>query len=1141
MWFGTFDGLNRYDGYEFRVFKHNLEDQNSLSANVIQVIFEDQDGMLWLGTIGGGVNRYDPETERFTRYQYDLENPNSLGSDTIFAIYQDQDGNLWIGTAGGGLNRYDPQIDGFVRYQHDPDNSQSLSHNIVRAIFEDSEGEMWIGTDGGGLNRFDRQSEVFTAYRHNPDDPNSLAHDSVTAVYQDNEGVFWLGTWGGGLDRLEFEKEGREAARFSHYRNDPEDFSSLSHDSILSLYEDSSGGLWIGTLGGGLNRFDRRTEQFSRYQTNPDDPYSLNHNSVISMVGDPTGLLWLGTSGGGVNVLDLESKAFRHYYSIPGDPNTLNSNDVMGIYEDPEGVLWIGTGSGGLNKFDSQAKQVSYYQYDPDNPSSMTDNMVREIVQDAQGVLWLPTRQGLNSFDPITGEVTTYQHVPDNPSSLLDNNVMTVYKAEDGVIWVGTWSGLNRLDPFIGEMHAYSQNPELAGILSGVTVTSIDEDPTGVLWMGTFGSGLIRFDTQAEQLTQYKHNDADLDSLADNTVWEVFLDRAGILWIGTAVGLDRFDGAEGFTHYNEKDGLPSAGVMSILEDDLPSDGGGSNLWISTSKGLTRLSPNSGAVRNFDVSDGLQGDDFVWSSAFKNQRGELFFGGTNGLTAFDPSQIVDNPHVPPMVITGFQLANKPVEIGEESILKSSIMETDELTLSYEDRVISFEFAALNYRAPQKNRYRYMLQGFDETWTEVGSDRRYVTYTNLDSGEYLFRVLGSNNDGVWNEEGVSIDITITPPWWGTTWFRVVAVILLVGLVASTFLLQRRNARARELRLEALVEKRTRELSFAQVQFQTLFESSPLGIGFATVDGEILSANAAMAEIFGYSEEEFLQTNVADFFQTSEQREEVLRRLETEETIQITPLQLQRKDGTLFFATLTESKLALSDREVILGVVNDITDRIRAEDADKAEAERAAISVERDRIARELHDSVTQSIYTTSLMAEALPEVWETHPEEARQSLKEIRRINQGALAEMRNLLLELRPETIGDLSLGDLLRQLTDALSARSNLPIVTSTMGECNVPTEVQVSFYRITQEALNNIIKHANATKAWVNLRCSAGEVILRIHDNGRGFDAQVEAPHNLGLKIMRERAKDIEAELIISSQLEQGTEVEVRWRVSEV
>jgi PAS domain S-box-containing protein len=1141
LWFGTQDGLNRYDGYDFRVFRHQPENDNSLSANFVLEIFEDHDGNIWLGT-RGGLNRYDPKTERFTRYRHDPEDPESLSSDNVYAIFEDQDGNIWVGTTNG-LDRLEPQIDGFVHNKHDPDDPTSLSHNAVRTIIEDTEGNMWIGTDGGGLNRFDRKKETFFAYRHNPGDPNTLGHDSIIKMLQDDEGVFWLATFGGGLDRLEIDHE--DKANFTHYRNDPDDLSSLSENNLYAIDEDESGGLWIGTLGGGLNRFDRRTEQFKRFQHNPSDPYSLNHDTVLSLAADPTGLLWVGTAGGGVNVLDLEAKAFKHVYAIPGDPNSLNNNDVMGIYQDPDGVLWIGTGSGGLNKFDRQTNEVSFFQPDPNDPDSISGNMVREIAPDADGMLWLASWQGLNRFDPRTGEATVYLHDPDDPDSLLHNSIYTVRQVEDGSVLIGTSNGVNHLDPLTGEISTYHHNQEINNILSNTRpVLSIEEDGQGTLWIGTGGGGLIEFNPQEERITQYQHNPNDPGSLVDNTIWNIFLDHAGRLWIGTSIGLDRFDSETGeFIHYNEKDGFPPGGVASILEDDLPAESGGPNLWVSSSAGLTRFNPETGTIRNFDATAGLQGNAFNWSSAFKNENGELFFGGTNGLTSFFPAQIDDNTNVPPVVITNLELDNQPVEITEDGILSQAVAFTDQLVLPHDARVISFEFAALSYRAPEKNRYRYKLEGFDEGWTEVAADRRLITYTNLDPGDYTFRVLGSNNDGEWNEEGASIDITITPPWWGTTWFRGTAVILIVALVAGGFLWQRRVEKRRQENLETQVTDRTHELQEAQTQIQTLIDNAPVGISVSNLDGDFLLTNPRLAEITGYSETELKQINVISLYQDPAQRHDLLDQLETEQTVQDFGLQLKRKDGSIFLASVNLSLITRGDQDVILAMIEDVTKQVEAEETIRevqaSEAKTKAVSEERERLARELHDSVTQALYSTSLMAEALPDIWESHREEALQSLEEIRQINRVALADMRTLLLELRPAAIAERPLGDLLRSLAEALSARADLPIVTSTVGECQMPSQVQAAFYRIAQEALNNTVKHARASQVWVNLTCAQDKVTMNIRDDGRGFDAQDRAPHQLGLDIMRERAQEINAELITTSQPDQGTQVQVIWNAS--
>ena len=388
-------------------------------------------------------------------------------------------------------------------------------------------------------------------------------------------------------------------------------------------------------------------------------------------------------------------------------------------------------------------------------------------------------------------------------------------------------------------------------------------------------------------------------------------------------------------------------------------------------------------------------------------------------------------------------------------------------------------------------------------------------------------------------VDSSIIISPRWWETWWLYGGIFVLVITAFAAFFVWQYRRLKDREKHLDLELSKRTQELSYIQSQMNILFHNSPLGIGLASLDGKIMSANPAMASLFGYSDEELKQAYVQDFFVTEDQRLELLQRLETEKTIQVNQLQLQRKDGSKFYVNLTESRITWGSEEVLLGVVQDITSVVRAEQVLKTEAERKAVAEERKRLSRELHDSVTQSLYTTGLILEALPEVWESHPEEARESFYEIQRINRGALAEMRTLLLELRPETITDRSLVDLLRQLTEAVSARADLPIVTSTVGDCYVPTEVRVALYRIAQESLNNIVKHAQASKVSVNLHCSEEEIFMRIRDNGRGFDQRVKAPHKFGLDIIHDRAEEIGAELNITSHPGDGTQIQVKWRPS--
>ncbi|MDM8551556.1 two-component regulator propeller domain-containing protein [Desulfobacterales bacterium HSG2] len=806
MWFGTFDGLNRYDGSTVKVFRHDPDDPRSLSDNTIRGMCVDHTGTLWVGTWGKGLNQFDRKREQFVRYRHDPDDPRSLSSDAVRTIYEDRSGTLWIGTAGGLSRLALSEVEGFTCYRHDPSDPHSLGHDGVFSICEDRFGVLWIGTDGG-LSRFDPETEQFVHYRHNPDDPHSLSHNNVRSVCEDRRGRLWVATYGG-LNRFN-----RDTAQFVRYLHDPADPSCLSHNSVMLVYEDQAGILWVGTFGGGLNQFEQETETFVRYQHNSADTYSLGNDSVCLIHEDHAGMFWIATDGGGVSIPDRGGKAFRHYRPIPGDPNSLSHNAVRAIYEDRAGMIWIGTNSGGLNRLDRQTGQFTHYKHDPDDPDSLRSNSVWAIHEDRTGLLWLGGfGSGLNKFEGDTERFTHYRHDSANPRSLSSNNVFAIHEDRTGILWIGTWGGgLNKLNREAEQFARYQHDPADPDTLSHNQVTSVYEDQAGVIWIGTMG-GLNRFESETGIFSRYHHDSANPNSLSHNSVMSMYEDRGGRFWIATmGGGLDRLDREqERFVHHTVKDGLPSNTVFGILEEDVSADSRGGNLWLSTTRGLSRFNPRTKTFRNYDVSDGLQGNSFLPISAYhKSHSGELFFGGTNGFSAFYPDQIRDNPHVPPVVITDFQLANKRVPIGGESVLRQSVLETDHLTLSHSDRVFSFEFAALNYRASGKNRYRYKMEGFEEEWNEVDSARRFATYTNLDPGEYVFRVIGSNNDGLWNEEGTSVRITVTPPWWKTLWFRASVLILVIALIFGGFSWRVRTIESQKRQLATQVEERTQDL--------------------------------------------------------------------------------------------------------------------------------------------------------------------------------------------------------------------------------------------------------------------------------------------------------------------------------------------
>ena len=802
MWFGTEDGLNRYDGYTFKVYKCEPNNPGSLSSPVVSSLYQDRHGFLWFSTRNKGITRFDPGTETFTHFQHDDQNPASLSSNyaDISPIVEDDAGMIWIGTSGGGLNRFDPETQTFTHFRHKPADPNSLSNDLVQAIglatSLDRKQLLWIGTNFG-LNRFDPTTTSFTRYLHDESNPNSLVHNTVRVIYVDPaKNVIWLGT-PAGLDRFDPETE-----TFTHFQHDELNPNSLSHNNVRGIIADQDGTLWISTLGGGLNHFDPGSGRFTSYRNDPDNPFSLSDDAIHPIYRDRHGSLWIGTWSSGVNRIDPQRKKFRLFQCRNG----LSHPTVYSIYPDRQGFVWIGTWGGGLNRFDPKAETFTHFQHRPADPQSLSHNAVSQIFEDRSGVLWVGTwGGGLNRFDRATETFTRYQYDPQDPQSLSDNSVRGIAEDARGRLWIGTTNGgVNRFDPSSGTFVRYPYDPQKPGLLSSRNVWHVLYDTQGVLWVGT-GNGLNRMEPDAEHFQWFKHDAADPGSISNDTVTTMFEDHSGTLWIGTAMGLNRMDRASGrFQQYFEQDGLPGNRIESIAEDEQ------GHLWIGTTQGLSKFDPRTGVFRNYDAEDGLQSNVFYHYAAARSPDGRMYFGGLNGFSMFAPEEITDNPVIPPVRFTDFRILGQSVRVGEHSILRRGIDRTDSITLSHDQSVFTIEFSALNYTAPKKNRYAYQLQGFDKDWVQTDSSKRFAHYTNLDPGRYVFRVKGSNNDALWNDSGASVEIIILPPWWKTWWFHTTLIFLLLALVLGGHRYRLSALRARSRLLEQQVAERTKALS-------------------------------------------------------------------------------------------------------------------------------------------------------------------------------------------------------------------------------------------------------------------------------------------------------------------------------------------
>ncbi len=822
LWIGTQNGLVRYDGYSFETYKPDPEDPGSIGGRIVLALYEDRKGELWVGTRRGGLNRYDRASDSFVRFQNDPGDPNSLSHDAVSTIVEDAEGRLWIGTGdmeaeygGGGLNLFDQASGSFTRYRHDPKDPGSLGHDAIMALEADPSGGLWIGTIGGGLDRMTPSSDGFPRFahfRHDPDDPDSLSNDVVFALTLDEEGNVWVGTEGG-LNRLN-RGEGAAHDRFTRYRHDPDARGGLASDYISELFFEPGGSLWVGTWAGVLHKFDPATESFYRFEHQPGDPNSLSaNNGVTAILVDRTEILWVATWGGGLNKLDRFAARFPHYKHDPNDGNSLSADRVVAMAEDRAGNVWIATRGGGLNRFNPRTDTFNHFRHDPEVPGSLSSDDVSSVLEDSTGTLWVGTRKGLDRFNPDGGTFTHYRHDPNDPSSLSDDFVFSMLEDSSGRFWVGTRAGgLNLMDRASGRFEAWDHDPGDPSSLGHNAISSIYEDRSGTIWTACDG-GLARFEPTTGTFTNYLEPLTGLDIIRS-----MHEDHAGRFWVGTFNGgLHLFDRSSGTSRpITEADGLAHDSVYNILEDD---EG---RLWLATGNGLSRYDADAGTFRNYGVGDGLQGRRFG-GGALLTRNGEMFFGGDNGVNAFHPEQVWDNPHPPQVAFTSFKLFNQPVEPGEGSPLAQHVSVADAIELAHDENAISFGFAAIHHGRPQGNRYAYRLEPLDKSWFET--EHPHASYSSLPPGRYVFRVQAANSDGVWNEDGASIPVTIQPPWWRTWWAWAGYALLLVGAVVLADRLQRSRLltreRARAMEQEAQLQAEAAELRVkaAEAQAQVL----------------------------------------------------------------------------------------------------------------------------------------------------------------------------------------------------------------------------------------------------------------------------------------------------------------------------------
>ncbi|MBK7631828.1 MAG: response regulator [Ignavibacteriales bacterium] len=795
MWFGTKDGLNRYDGYNFVVYQHDPFDSTTITDNFITTLFEDSRGYIWVGTLNGGLNYFERTTETFHHFQFRSSTFKTYNSEEIKSIIEDPLGNIWIGTRGQGI--YKLSFTGnnsndikFKQFTSQSDKPGGLSSNIVTNLFFDSNGVLWVGTLNG-LDKFNSKDETFTHYQiqtKNLKAPTNDFDNAVNSILENSSGILWLGTLSG---LVEFNRHTGEYKLFPHHY----DVYRYGWGSVMQIVEDSKGILWLATPGE-LMSFDPNTFSYNYFRNDFYNRSSISYNSISSLYVDRTGILWVGTAGMGINFYDPKVNRFSTLINKSNPGSRITGFSVRAVLEESDNIVWISTDV--LFRWNRKTGEIKSYEADSNRPDDFGNTGAWSMIKANDGKIWAATNQGLYSYDPKNEKIHLYKFNPANNSGLPQREVYTVFEDHQKNIWVATESFICKLvnaDKGMFQNYRYQES----FTYNQRTRPVIYQDAKGIFWIGS-RNGLISFDLQKNLFYTYKNDPANPNGINNDIINSICPDPIkpdSLLWIGTSGGgLNQFNISSGvFIHFIEKDGLPNNVVYGVLPDEK------GNLWLSTNKGLSKFNPQDASFRNYNVNDGLQSNEFNTGAYFRSKKGELFFGGIKGLNYFYPEQIKDNHYVPNVVLTNFKLEDQYVSHkSKNSVLQKTISETNKIIISYNDDVVTFEFAALDYSAPGKNQYSYRLMNFNADWIYSGTNRT-ATYTNLPPGEYVFQVRGSNNDGVWNEVGTSVALIVKPPWWTTAWaYLFYLIIILSGL----YLIRRYELTRIKLKNQLKVEK-------------------------------------------------------------------------------------------------------------------------------------------------------------------------------------------------------------------------------------------------------------------------------------------------------------------------------------------------
>ena len=830
MWFATKKGLYRYDGYTMISYKNNSLNPNSLVSNLLESICADSSGMIWIGTFGAGLERFDPLTGIFTHNHHDPKDPASLSNDTVTQVLQDHQGILWVGTHGG-LDRFDLRTGKFIHYRHNANDITSISNNQVRALYEDHHGTLWVGTgspypgDGGGpedggLNRLNKVTGTFTRYLHDPNNIHSLINNKVRAIFEDNQNVLWIGTASNGLHKMNtqgtFERIFYDAAHPEKLSGPPFRKESPIYEHITFITQDAAGGYWIGTSDSGLNYYDPRTGKIVHYKETENSSVEFSDYGAWWAFTSRDGILWIGTGQGNLYRIDPYRWNIPHYDS----PCCV----IQSFYEESPSILWIGTEEGLFRK-DLTTGNVKRYVHDPLNPASLGNNYIQHIFKDRQDNIWFGTHGGLDLLNKDKETFTHYRHDPKNSSSLSSDNLGFIYEDPQANLWIATGRGLNLMDRKTGTFTSYFFDSEHTPYSGRNNNTYMLQDRQGKFWVGSW-AGLHLLNPQNGKFKDY---------LKGISIYNICEDAQGDLWVGGSNGLYLYNrNSDAFTRFVDLSSLTDINeAISIVEDKQR------NLWICFTDGLIRLNPQRNETSTYDTKNGV--NDLTLTYSHTGSQGKLYFSNRSGYFAFFPDQLTSNFKPPEIVITSFRLGNEVVKPGKQSPLKESLLNVKKIQLHHNQNIFSLDFAAFDYSNPQGNRHLYMLENYDNSWHQAGSERR-AYYFNVPPGKYTFRAKAANSNGIWAEK--KIDIIIMPPWWRTWWAYCIYGLLLAATVFATYrfqkqrivLAERQRNQKRELAHAKEIEKAYAELKATQAQLIQSEKMASLGELTAGIAHEI-----------------------------------------------------------------------------------------------------------------------------------------------------------------------------------------------------------------------------------------------------------------------------------------------------------------